>query len=166
LHLRVLGVIIKKTITLNSYNIQSLMKIRIAEQGDANDLVPLFEQLGYACSAGEIASRIAQQITPGRDTVLVAEGDGSVCGVIALHVHSPIHETGKWALISSFVVDESVRGHGVGAKLLKAAEQHALALGCTQVELSSSEARVRAHAFYEQYGYSEKRKRFVRAPLS
>jgi len=34
--------------------------------------------------------------------------------------------------------------------------------GCSQIELSSSIARTRAHLFYEQNGYEEKRMRFVK----
>ncbi|HCH38904.1 MAG TPA: hypothetical protein DE191_05160 [Enterobacter sp.] len=34
--------------------------------------------------------------------------------------------------------------------------------GCTQIELSGSERRVRAHNFYENNGDKEVRKRFVK----
>lgn len=138
------------------------MKIRKAGLYDADALAVLLVQLGYTCPPSDIASRIALQSTPGRDVVLVAECDALVRGVLILHIHTPIHVSRKWALISAFVVDEAVRGQGIGAALLKAAEQHALMVGCSQVELSSSESRIRAHAFYEQHGYVEKRKRFVR----
>jgi len=138
------------------------MKLRKAEPNDADALAVLLAQLGYTCSPGEIAARIARQSTPERDVVLVAECDARLCGVLVLHIHAPIHESGKWALISAFVVDEAVRGQGIGAALLEAAEQQALMSGCSQIELSSNETRIRAHAFYEQNGYAEKRKRFVR----
>ncbi|ABU77178.1 hypothetical protein ESA_01924 [Cronobacter sakazakii ATCC BAA-894] len=39
------------------------------------------------------------------------------------------------------------------------------AQGCTQIELSSSESRVRAHHFYDAQGYREVRKRFVKRPV-
>ncbi len=68
----------------------------------------------------------------------------------------------NWALISAFVVDEDCRGEGIGAALLNAAEQHAFAPGCGQIELSGNERRIRSHTFYEHNGYEEKRKRFVK----
>ena len=42
------------------------------------------------------------------------------------------------------------------------AETFARSIGCSHIELSSGEARVRAHAFYERAGFSEVRKRFVK----
>jgi GNAT superfamily N-acetyltransferase len=45
---------------------------------------------------------------------------------------------------------------------LSAAEQFAMQHGCSQIELSSSIARTRAHMFYERNGYEEKRMRFVK----
>lgn len=88
--------------------------------------------------------------------------DNKVCAVLIMHVHKPLHVPRNWALISAFVVDEDCRGEGIGAALLNAAEQHAFALGCGQIELSSNERRIRSHAFYEHNGYEEKRKRFVK----
>lgn len=95
-------------------------------------------------------------------TMLVAEAEQQVCGVIVVNFITPVHENGLWALISALVINESARGTGIGQKLLIAAEQHALDKGCTQIELSSSEKRVRAHNFYENNGYKEVRKRFVK----
>lgn len=75
---------------------------------------------------------------------------------------TPIHENGLWALISALVIAESSRGAGIGRKLLIASEQIALDKGCSQIELSSSERRTRAHKFYENNGYKEVRKRLVK----
>ncbi len=46
---------------------------------------------------------------------------------------------------------------------LAAAEQRAAALGCGQLELSSSLKREGAHRFYLAQGYCERPKRFVKA---
>ena len=46
---------------------------------------------------------------------------------------------------------------------VKAAEQRAAALGCGQLELSSSLKREGAHRFYLAQGYCERPKRFVKA---
>ena len=62
----------------------------------------------------------------------------------------------------ALVVDEACRGAGAGAQLLAAAEGFAQAHGCAQLELSSSATRTRAHRFYEQNGYQEKRLRFLK----
>jgi GNAT superfamily N-acetyltransferase len=59
-----------------------------------------------------------------------------------------MHLAPAWGLISALVVDEGARGGGIGALLLAAAEQRAAALGCGQLELSSSLKREGAHRFY------------------
>lgn len=97
--------------------------------------------------------------------VLVAETAGKPCGAIVLHVIQPLHETGQWGHISALIVDETLRGAGTGARLPEAAHHEARAQGCTQIELSSSESRVRAHRFYDAQGYREVRKRFVKRPV-
>ncbi|WP_256922703.1 GNAT family N-acetyltransferase, partial [Klebsiella pneumoniae] len=74
----------------------------------------------------------------------------------------PVHENRLWALISALVIEESSRGSGIGQQLLHAAERLARDKQCAHIELSSSEKRIRAHQFYENNGYKEVRKRFVK----
>lgn len=126
----------------------------------------LFSQLGYPVNENTLMNRFQARMNDQAVCLLVAEDHGRVVGVVAMHTLTPWHEATRWAVISALVVDESVRGNGAGAMLLAAAEQIAGTKGCSHVELSSSEARLRAHAFYERAGYSEVRKRFVkRFPL-
>lgn len=58
---------------------------------------------------------------------------------------------GRWLSIELLWVSEALRGEGVGSKLIKAAEQHALAAGCrfSRVDTFSFQAR----PFYEKMGY-------------
>lgn len=134
--------------------------IRTAALNDIPSLHTLFMQLGYQTDPENLKRHI-NDAKPSF-TMLVAEAEQQVCGVIVANFITPVHENGLWALISALVINESARGTGIGQKLLIAAEQHALDKGCTQIELSSSEKRVRAHNFYENNGYKEIRKRFVK----
>jgi len=134
--------------------------IRAAALKDIPSLQTLFLQLGYQTDP----EKLTRHITEANNSfnLLVAEAEQGVCGVIVVNFITPVHESGLWALISALVINESTRGTGIGQKLLIAAEQLALDKGCTQIELSSSERRVRAHNFYENNGYKEVRKRFVK----
>ncbi|WP_225759514.1 GNAT family N-acetyltransferase [Leclercia sp. Marseille-Q4284] len=134
--------------------------IRAAALKDIPSLQTLFLQLGYQTDP----EKLTRHITEANNgfNLLVAEAEQGVCGVIVVNFITPVHESGLWALISALVINESTRGTGIGQKLLIAAEQLALDKGCTQIELSSSERRVRAHNFYENNGYKEVRKRFVK----
>ena len=134
--------------------------IRAATLNDIPSLQTLFLQLGYQTEPENLKRHIND--ANNSFTILVAEEEQGVCGVIVVNFITPVHENGLWALISALVIDESARGTGIGQKLLHAAEQHALEKGCTQIELSSGERRVRAHHFYESNGYKEVRKRFVK----
>ena len=137
------------------------MLVRAATLEDAAAVAGLFGQLGYPASAGEVAARLAA-CSGAAVRVFVAEADGRLAGVIILNLIEPLHVAGRWAMVSALVVDETARGAGVGAALLAEAECFARAQGCTQVELSSSESRTRAHAFYRQQGFEEVSKRFVK----
>ncbi|HQR64503.1 MAG TPA: GNAT family N-acetyltransferase [Klebsiella pneumoniae] len=160
--------------------------IRAAEAKDIPSLQTLFLQLGYQTETAILAQRITAPQS--MMSTLVAETENAVCGVIVIHfilpVHEnrlnkidndyavcgvivinfilPVHENRLWALISALVIEESSRGSGIGQQLLQAAERLARDKQCAQIELSSSEKRIRAHQFYENNGYKEVRKRFVK----
>ena len=137
-----------------------MISIRAAELKDIPSLKRLFLQLGYKADTANIEQRISEP----HDTlcILVAESDQHVCGVIVMNFIRPVHENNTWALISALVIDEASRGKGVGQQLLIASERIAAIHKCSQIELSSSEKRIRAHTFYENNGYKEVRKRFVK----
>jgi len=138
--------------------------IRPARVTDAGELAELFGQLGYPTSTEEVRANLETRCGAGAGNALclVAEQDGVVGGVIVMHLLEPLHVAGRWALVSSLVVNDALRGFGVGAALLAEAERLAWEAGCSQVELSSSERRTRAHAFYERQGFEEVRKRLVK----
>lgn len=140
--------------------VMAMTLIRTPELKDIPSLNKLFLQLGYQTDAERLKQHINQ--TNINLSILVAESEKELCGVIVVNFFTPVHEDGLWALISALVIDESSRGAGIGRKLLIAAEQIALDKGCSQIELSSSERRVRAHTFYESNGYKEVRKRLVK----
>lgn len=134
--------------------------IRLAGGEDGSALAGLFEQLGYQTRADEVVARL---LAPDPATeVLLASLGSEVLGVLVWHRLQPLHVAGTWGLISALVVDEATRGSGVGAALLATAEAHALAQGCSQLELSSSLKREGAHRFYQAQGYLERPKRFVK----
>ncbi|QCR38248.1 GNAT family N-acetyltransferase [Nissabacter sp. SGAir0207] len=137
-----------------------MILIRAAESKDIPSLKKLFLQLGYQTDTESLEQRISE--AQSTHCALLAELDKEVCGVVVINFITPVHENSLWALISALVIDESLRGTGIGQQLLIAAEHIALDKKCSQIELSSSERRTRAHKFYENNGYKEVRKRFVK----
>jgi GNAT superfamily N-acetyltransferase len=138
------------------------MHIREAAAQDLEHIVRLFAQLGYASDPAQVEQQLRTLEYERCGRALVAEAYGALAGIAVVHLIKPIHVPAPWALLSALVVDERSRSVGIGQALLAAAEEFAMAHGCSQLELSSSSRRTRAHIFYERNAYQEKRLRFVK----
>jgi len=135
--------------------------IRTARNYDAPAIAELGDQLGYAASRQQIATRLAGIEAERSSRVFVAEnGEGIVVGW--LHVASRTQLTEDCcAEILGLVVDESSRGAGIGAALIRAAEEWARSEGCVRMRVRSRETRERAHRFYEREGYARNKVQLV-----
>ncbi|WP_405059352.1 GNAT family N-acetyltransferase [Kribbella sp. NBC_01505] len=130
------------------------MIVRPAEAGDAAAVSELLVQLGYPDQDTEAtAARIRAWHVDPTSAAYVADADGNLLGVVAVHVGPYFERTGSWARVVALVVSEQVRGQGIGGRLMAAAEEFAVEHGCLRVELSSSDRREDAHAFYQGRGY-------------
>jgi ribosomal protein S18 acetylase RimI-like enzyme len=86
------------------------------------------------------------------DTVLyVARVDGEIVGSLTLAVYRI--PTGVKAWIEDVVVDESVRGRGVGEALSVAAVDEARRRGAKDVNLTSRPMRESANRLYQRIGF-------------
>ncbi|MHB8518978.1 MAG: GNAT family N-acetyltransferase [Acidimicrobiales bacterium] len=91
-----------------------------------------------------------------RGDVLVAEVDGEVVGVCQVLIFQHFQHTGAWCCeLESVHVRSDLRGRGVGATLLAAAEALARREGCYRVQLTSRNVRLDAHRFYEMNGFEQ-----------
>jgi GNAT superfamily N-acetyltransferase len=57
----------------------------------------------------------------------------------------------RWLYVAKLWVDERARGHGLGTRLIAAAEDLARSRGCTDVSLDTFDYQARP--FYEKLGY-------------
>jgi GNAT superfamily N-acetyltransferase len=133
---------------------------------DIADSLPLLAQLGYEMSGDEAAQRVRAVLATPDHSLLVAESDGRVVGL--LHVFArPAIENPREAVVQALVVDERCRRAGVGRMLMAAAERWGTERDCRSVVLSSNVARAPAHAFYAAVGYRVAATAYVlRKPLS
>jgi GNAT superfamily N-acetyltransferase len=91
-----------------------------------------------------------------RGDVLVADVNGEVVGVCQVLIFQHFQHTGAWCCeLESVHVRSDLRGQGVGAKLLAAAEALARREGCYRVQLTSRNVRIDAHRFYESNGFDQ-----------
>jgi len=126
--------------------------IRPAEPSDCPALARLIGQLGYSVSETEAAERLAAMEADGC-LVLAAELNGKVIGCLTTSVMRVLHRPAPVGRISMMVVDEDLRSRGIGAELVRAAEEALAARGCYMVEVTSNVRRAEAHRFYERLGY-------------
>ena len=94
--------------------------------------------------------------------VLVAELDGNVVGCLSTSVMRVLHRPAPVGRISMMVVDETLRSRGIGARLVRAAEEALAAQGCYMVEVTSQVRRIEAHRFYQRLGYEQTSVRLAR----
>ena len=128
------------------------LSLRPAEPGDSAALAGLIGQLDYKPTADEVADRLARMAAEDR-LVLVAELDGAVVGCLSTSTMRVLHRPRPVGRISMMVVDAALRSQGIGAVLVRAAEQALAAQGCYMVEVTSHVRRTEAHRFYERLGY-------------
>lgn len=139
--------------------------IRAGRPSDAPALARLLGEMDYPTDASHMLDRLSGMDTL-RDLVLVATIGDEPVGMAALHVIPQLHRDAPLARISSVAVARSLRGRGIGERLMHAVEAEAVARGCDRVELVSRASREGAHRFYERLGYeetSERARRFVRS---
>lgn len=137
--------------------------IRPALARDCAALEGLIEQLGYEAAAPDIAARLETIRAEGRE-VLVAELGGRVVGCLSTSIMRVLHRPRPVGRISMMVVEERLRGRGIGAALVRAAEDWLDAQGCGVVEVTSHLSRSEAHRFYEKLGYEKTSLRLAREP--
>jgi len=90
-------------------------------------------------------------------TVLVARDgrdNGRIVGLLTLVVFRI--PTGVRAWIEDVVVDEAIRGRGVGEALSQEAIRQAVGLGARTVELTSRPSREAANRLYQRLGFARR----------
>jgi GNAT superfamily N-acetyltransferase len=122
----------------------------------------LLDELGYPSSSGQAAERIARIADDSSTFLLVAEVDGEVAGLAALHVQNLVERDDLGCELAAMVVGEPFRRRGVGIRLMEEIEREARARGCMNLVLNTHERRADAHAFYEALGYEHTGRRYAK----
>ncbi len=138
------------------------LRIRDAELSDATELAALACELGYKTTGAEMESRLVSILKDPRYKTLVALKDEKICGMIGtFSALSYLHNDLNGRIIALVVSGES-RRHGIGARLIAAAEKDFAQRGITRVTLTTRFERAEAHQFYEKLGYTRTGFRFAK----
>jgi GNAT superfamily N-acetyltransferase len=133
---------------------------REAVAGDDERILELYGQLHPedpalldASSAFDLVRRTAGV------RLLVLEDEGRVVATTYLNVIPNLTRGGApYAVIENVVVDECVRGHGLGRRIMAATLREAWDAGCYKAMLMTGSSDPRTHAFYRSCGFSPEAK--------
>ena len=141
-------------------------RIRNAELSDAAELAALACDLGYKTTSAEMESRLVSILKDPRYKTLVALKDEKICGMIGTFSASSYLHNDLNGRIIALVVSRESRRHGIGARLIAAAEKDFVQRGITRVTLTTRFERAEAHQFYEKLGYARTGFRFAKNLVS
>lgn len=111
-------------------------------------LVPQLSRTSPVPSRAEVDEIVASAAT----CLLVARaGDGTIVGLLTLVLFRI--PTGVRAWVEDVVVDQSVRGQGIGETLGREALRRAAAAGARTVDLTSRPSREAANRMYRRLGF-------------
>jgi N-acetylglutamate synthase-like GNAT family acetyltransferase len=134
--------------------------IRHAEPADANRIAELYRQLVSNTAISVQAERISAISEDPNTALFVCELGGQVEGSALVCLCADVmFGSQPFAVVENIIVNETVRGKGLGAALLRHIETFCLAKNCSKIMLLSASQRERAHHFFEQAGFTGTSKR-------
>jgi ribosomal protein S18 acetylase RimI-like enzyme len=142
------------------------LRIRDAELSDAAELAALASELGYETTGAEMESRLVSILKDPRYKTLVALKDEKICGMLGTFSASSYLHNDLNGRIIALVVSKELRRHGIGARLIAAAEKDFAQRGIARVTLTTRFEREKAHQFYEKLGYARTGFRFAKNLVS
>jgi ribosomal protein S18 acetylase RimI-like enzyme len=141
-------------ITNHKKELNMNITIRSALEEDSASISRLIIEL--AENSGEtspITAEYAAQYlgTPG-SSILLAEKDRHMIGLISYSIRPNLFHAGDCCLIEEFVVRQSERGQGIGGQLLEALFERLANSNCAEVSVTAMPENLKAIAFYKSHG--------------
>ena len=136
--------------------------LRDVKGEDCAAIVALLAELGYPHEPYFVAHKIEQLTGKRQDRLIVAAHGSEIVGLASMHIVPLLHLSGNVCRVTSLVVSHTHRRKHVGKRLLEAAEAYAKSNDCVKMEITSGDHRSDAHTFYEQVGYKEVSRRFIK----
>ena len=140
---------------------QSTVREASAEdvEGVATAVGSLLAELGGRMPSRTEMEREVQALLddPQGGSVLLAEADGGIVGVLTASWQRAIHVPGVYATIQDLWVDEGWRSRGVGAELVEAIASQARTRGVSRLEVGlpreTFAAIASTESFYQRNGF-------------
>jgi GNAT superfamily N-acetyltransferase len=137
--------------------------VREAGSGDVEGVATAVEALlaelgGRRPERSELESEVRAHLDdPEGASVLIAEADGEIVGLLSASWQRAIHVPGVYATIQDLWVDEAWRSRGVGAELVEAIASQARGRGVSRLEVGlpreTFAAIASTESFYRRNGF-------------
>ncbi|MFT4021737.1 MAG: GNAT family N-acetyltransferase [Acinetobacter sp.] len=139
------------------------MIIREVILQDALQVCSLLEILEYKLPEDIVRHKLAKLLAHPDEYCFVVENDQqNIVALISISIIFQLALTGDFARISYFSVDEQYQSQGIGTLLERKCVEIAKMRGCNRIEVHCHSRRLRAHHFYEQHGFIESPKYFIK----
>jgi len=128
-------------------------------EGVATAVASLLAELGGRMpSRAEMETEVQALLDdPQGGSLLIAEADGKIVGVLTASWQRAIHVPGVYATVQDLSVDEDWRSRGVGAELVEAIASQARTRGVSRLEVGlpreTFAAIASTESFYERNGF-------------
>lgn len=128
-------------------------------EGVATAVENLLVELGGRCPARSELEAETRALLEDREggSVLIAEADGAIVGMLSASWQRAIHVPGVYATIQDLWVDEDWRSRGVGAELVEAIASQARTRGVSRLEVGlpreTFAAIASTESFYRRNGF-------------
>jgi GNAT superfamily N-acetyltransferase len=139
------------------------LTVREADAGDVEGVAAAVGSLlgelgGRSPSPEELQTEVRALLEdPAGGSVLIAEADGGIVGVLSASWQRAIHVPGVYATIQDLWVDEAWRSRGVGAELVEAIASQARTRGVSRLEVGlpreTFAAIASTESFYKRNGF-------------
>jgi len=140
------------------------MNIKNVELTDTQNLLTLYEQLGYVTTENALYRRLAKILRHPDSHMLVAMIENKPVGIVGFSEILDFFSDEAFIKIGMLVVDEHFRGNGIGKKLIESVEFWAKTQNISAIMLNSGNRveRKAAHEFYKSMGFIVKSTSFYK----
>jgi len=139
--------------------------VRQAVLADLPALAPLFDAYrqfyGRSPDTAAAQSFLRERFDHGESVIFLAHAAGAPAGFTQLYPSFSSVSLARTFILNDLFVVASQRRTGVGSRLLRAATDHARALGAVRVTLNTDIQNTPAQAVYEARGWKRDREYFV-----
>jgi N-acetylglutamate synthase-like GNAT family acetyltransferase len=134
--------------------------VREARSTDAAAIAALYRSFVSSPHIDVCPDRLEAIAADPNNFIFVCEVEMAVCGTAFLTLClDAMFGDQPYGVIENVVVDESLRGQGIGGRLFEQIEELCRIRDCSKIMLLSSATRESAHRFFGQQGYFSSNKR-------